>query len=58
MQEPLSRDWSIYATVSVHNDLVCYAIGQFGTEEQKRTYLPKLASGEMTGAFCLSEDTS
>jgi alkylation response protein AidB-like acyl-CoA dehydrogenase len=41
--------------VSVNNSLVCYGLEQYGTEEQKEKYLPKLASGEWIGAFCLSE---
>jgi alkylation response protein AidB-like acyl-CoA dehydrogenase len=34
---------------------VCWGIQAFGTEEQKQKYLPRLASGEIIGAFCLSE---
>jgi alkylation response protein AidB-like acyl-CoA dehydrogenase len=41
--------------VSVTNSLVSYGIQEYGTEEQKRKYLPKLASGEWIGSFCLSE---
>ena len=42
-------------TVSVHNSLTCESIAQFGSDEQKQRYLPKLATGEMLGAYCLSE---
>lgn len=42
-------------TLSVHNSLVCEAIGRFGNEEQKQRYLPRLATGEMLGAYALSE---
>ncbi|MFH1423145.1 MAG: acyl-CoA dehydrogenase family protein [Planctomycetota bacterium] len=42
-------------TLSVHNSLVCSVITQFGTEEQKKHYLPKLASGELIGAYVVTE---
>ncbi len=42
-------------TVSVHNSLFCSPLVKFGTEEQKRRYLPKMATGETLGAYCLSE---
>jgi alkylation response protein AidB-like acyl-CoA dehydrogenase len=42
-------------TVSVHNSLACESIVRFGSEEQKRRYLPRLASGEWIGAYALSE---
>lgn len=41
--------------VSAHNSLCIYPILAFGTEEQKKRYLPKLASGEWLGCFALSE---
>ncbi len=41
--------------VAVHNSLVCNSIYTFGTEEQKRRFLPQLASGEKLGAFALTE---
>ncbi len=41
--------------MSVQNSLVCGPIQQFGTEEQKRRYLPGLASGKTIGAYCLTE---
>lgn len=41
--------------VSAHNSLCIYPILAFGTEEQKKRYLPKLASGEWIGCFALSE---
>lgn len=40
---------------AVNNSLVCYPILNFGTEAQKKKYLPKLASGEIIGAFALTE---
>jgi len=42
-------------TVSVHATLLGQAILRYGTEAQKRRYLPKVASGEMLGAYALSE---
>src|SRR6056297_31064 len=41
--------------MSVQSSLVMYPISEFGTEEQKQKYLPKLASGEMIGCFGLTE---
>ncbi len=41
--------------MSVQSSLVMYPIEAFGTEEQKKKYLPKLASGEMIGCFGLTE---
>lgn len=41
--------------VSAHTSLCCTPIFQFGTEEQKQKYLPKLCSGEWIGAFALTE---
>ena len=45
-------------TVSVHNSLVCSPIVKWGTEEQKRRWLPRLASGEILGCYSLSEANS
>jgi butyryl-CoA dehydrogenase len=41
--------------VSVHNSVGAYPIVCFGTEKQKKRFLPALASGERIGAFCLTE---
>ena len=41
--------------MSVQSSLVMYPIYAYGTEEQRRKYLPKLASGEWIGCFCLTE---
>jgi glutaryl-CoA dehydrogenase len=43
------------STMSVQNSLVNYPIFAYGSEDQKRKYLPKLASGEMVGCFGLTE---
>jgi len=42
-------------TVSVHNSLVGAPLKRFGTPEQQRTWFPRLASGEILGAYCLTE---
>lgn len=55
LEEISKIDASCSVTMSVTNSLVCTGIETYGTEEQKRKYLPRLASGEMIGAFCLSE---
>lgn len=41
--------------VSAHTSLCCWPIAEFGTEEQKQKYLPGLLSGELLGAFALTE---
>jgi len=54
--EELSKiDASAAVIASVNNSLVCWGIEAFGTEAQKEKYLKPLASGELLGAFCLSE---
>jgi len=55
MEELSKIDASCSVIVSVNNSLVCWGIETFGTEEQKKKYLTKLATGESIGAFCLSE---
>ncbi len=55
MEEISKIDNSCSVIMSVNNSLVCWGIQQYGTEEQKRKYLPKLATGEWIGSFCLSE---
>ena len=55
MEELSKIDASASVIVSVNNSLVCWGLEQFGTEEQKEKYLTKLATGEIIGAFCLSE---
>jgi acyl-CoA dehydrogenase len=44
--------------LSVHTSVCTNPILYFGTEEQKQRYIPKLASGEYLGAFCLTEPSS
>jgi butyryl-CoA dehydrogenase len=54
--EELSRNCaSTGVFVSAHTSLCVWPILAFGNEEQKKKYLPRLASGEAIGCFCLSE---
>ncbi|HEX5167147.1 MAG TPA: acyl-CoA dehydrogenase family protein [Thermomicrobiales bacterium] len=46
---------SVAVILSVHNSLTCNAINQYGTLEIKERLLPRLASGELIGAYCLTE---
>ncbi|WP_299151321.1 acyl-CoA dehydrogenase [uncultured Dokdonia sp.] len=55
MEELSKIDASASVIVSVNNSLVCYGLETYGSEDQKQKYLTKLATGEMVGAFCLSE---
>ena len=55
MEEISKVDASSSVIMSVNNSLVCWGLEEYGTEEQKEKYLKPLASGEIIGAFCLSE---
>lgn len=55
LQEVAYACASTAVVMSVHNSIVCETINRFGTEAQKRTYLKPLASGEVIGAFALTE---
>ena len=55
MEEISKVDSSCSVAMSVNNSLVCWGLETFGSEEQKEKYLRPLASGEIIGAFCLSE---
>lgn len=55
MMELERGDSGIRSTASVQSSLVMYPIYKFGTEEQRKKYLPKLATGELMGAFGLTE---
>jgi alkylation response protein AidB-like acyl-CoA dehydrogenase len=55
MEEISKVDASASVVMSVNNSLVCWGLQAFGTEEQKQQWLPLLASGQIHGAFCLSE---
>lgn len=54
--EEISKvDASVGVIMSVNNSLVCYGLEKWGSEYLKEKYLKPLASGQMLGAFCLSE---
>ncbi len=55
MQEIERGDSGVRSTASVQSSLVMYPIWKYGTEEQCKKYLPKLASGEFMGCFGLTE---
>lgn len=55
MQELERGDSGVRSTASVQGSLVMFPIYEFGSEEQRRKYLPKLASGEWLGCFGLTE---
>ncbi len=55
MEEISKIDASTSVVMSVNNSLVCWGLEAYGTEQQKERYLKPLASGEIIGAFCLSE---
>ncbi len=55
MEEIAKVDASAAVVMSVNNSLVCAGIEKFASEEQKMKYLVPLASGEVIGAFALSE---
>lgn len=55
MEELSKIDASASVIVSVNNSLVCWGLETYGTEKQKENYLNRLTTGEVIGAFCLSE---
>lgn len=55
MEEISKVDASASVCMSVNNSLVCWGLEEFGSEEQKQKYLVPLASGQVIGAFLLSE---
>jgi glutaryl-CoA dehydrogenase len=58
MQEIERCDSGMRSTASVQGSLVMFPIYQYGSEEQRKKYLPKLASGEWLGCFGLTEPDS
>ena len=58
MQQVASWDGSIAVTLGAHSSIGLKGLLLFGTAEQKRRFLPKLGSGEMIAAFCLTEPGS
>ncbi|HIB36538.1 acyl-CoA dehydrogenase family protein [Mesonia sp.] len=55
MQEIERGDSGVRSTASVQSSLVMYPIWKYGSEEQRKKYLPKLATGEFMGSFGLTE---
>jgi len=55
MQEIERGDSGVRSTASVQSSLVMYPIWKYGSEQQRKKYLPKLASGEFIGCFGLTE---
>ncbi len=55
MEELSKVDASSSVIVSVNNSLICWGLETYGTEAQKKKYLTRLSTGEIIGAFCLSE---
>ncbi len=55
MEEIAKVDASAAVIMSVNNSLVCWGLENFANEAQKQKYLTRLATGEIIGAFCLSE---
>ncbi len=54
----VGRCGSFSSTIGAHTGLAILPILMFGTEDQKQRYLPQLVSGELVGAYCLSETGS
>ena len=55
LEEIAAGDGACSTIVSVHSSVGCVPILRFGTEDQKRRFLPKMASGEWIGGFALTE---
>jgi len=55
LSQSSTHDSSVTLTIGAHSSIGMKGILLFGTAEQKARYLPKLASGEMIAAFCLTE---
>ena len=55
LEEISKVDNSCSVIMSVNNSLVLWGLNEYGSEEQKKKYIPALAKGEVLGAFCLSE---
>lgn len=55
LEEIAKVDASAAVIMSVNNSLVLWGLEAYGTEAQKQKYIPKLATGQVVGAFALSE---
>jgi len=53
--EEISRGWLGLAGVIGSNSVMCDVVVRFGTEEQKKRFLPAMAAGEKRGGICLTE---
>jgi acyl-CoA dehydrogenase family protein 9 len=58
MQQIASLDGGLAVTLGAHQSIGYKAILLFGNEEQRKRFLPRLATGELIGAFCLTEPSS
>lgn len=58
LQQTSRYDASTSLTIGAHSSIGLKALLLFGTDEQKKRYLPRLATGEMIAAFCLTESGS
>ena len=58
MEQIASRDGSTAVTLGAHSSIGFKGLLLFGTDEQKKQWLPKLGTGEMIAAFCLTEPGS
>src|SRR5579875_250096 len=56
--ERMARDGAWATTIGAQSGIGILPIAYFGTEAQKQKYVPRLASGEWVGAYCLSEASS
>ena len=56
--EEISRGWLGLAGVIGSNSVMCDVVVRFGTEEQKRRFLPAMAAGEKRGGICLTESNA
>ncbi len=57
-QDIAALDGSLAVTLGAHQSIGYKALLLFGNEEQRKRFLPRLASGELIGAFCLTEPSS
>jgi len=55
LQEVAKYDASVAVTIGAHSSIGMRGLLLFGTDEQKARYMPKLATGEMIAAYCLTE---
>jgi alkylation response protein AidB-like acyl-CoA dehydrogenase len=55
LEEIATGDGACSTIMSVHNSVACLPIYRFGSDKQKDQWLPNLATGQMLGAFCLTE---